>query len=188
MSGCAKHGKNNYKIASNMSLKRWYTIMLFLPLIVPLPTGALVLMLTGYAFGNEYGPWPAIQWRVPNTSFLMALLLMINGVILMGMVWAGMQYLLFASWVLKKYRKQGAQRLAKLSWRLPVMFFAVWAVSIFIIAAVYSLINPNFQNDFWMAFLVCVVGGFYLFFVSYSYVLFVHSLTWLVRRIGWIAD
>lgn len=137
-----------------MSIRRWYSIMLFLPLLVP----ALLLLL------NQFYSYEEMMQGLGTTARL----------ILISCLIAGIPYLGFAAGVFFWLRKKSIDRIKKLSWFLPWILTPL--CGLFCLVS-FSVMYPG--GDAMMVALIfmvlCVPAGF-------LYVAIVHVLTRLGYR------
>lgn len=138
-----------------MTLRRWYLVMLFMPLIFP----ALAFIAAGI-WGYE--------------AVMVGIGILLRFLIICSMI-GGIPYFFFALGVLWWSRKKTAQEIKKASWWLPWIFTPLCGV---FFAIAFNLEHPNgdaVEGALLMA-IFCVPVGF-------IYVFFVHMLTGIAKKI-----
>lgn len=153
-----------------MTLKRWYQLCLFLPLVLPLLFGVTCWVLTGHFFGAITPPRPE-----PLMAFSTLPLMLLSTItlwLMMGFIFGGIQYLIFVLLLLWFSRDKDVVFIGRLSFFMPLLFIPFCALGLF-------LAEPR-GSAFSLAFFAIPYG--------YFYVGVVHALTWLMLRFGKVAS
>lgn len=151
-----------------MNRENLYLFALWLPLIV------LAIISIGEAYLKHF--W----WHQMSRA---------TGYYLLGGMLVGIQYLLFAAMITWWFHKMPASFLRKLSWMLPVMFFPICFVGLWVFFQFaemqandleYYTTDENQENILRTAIRL----GVYSVIGSYAYVLAVHAFEGLLQVLG----
>ncbi|MGE0755330.1 MAG: hypothetical protein AB7L92_09270 [Alphaproteobacteria bacterium] len=132
-----------------MTRKRWYMLMLFTPLILP-----LVVLLTAYSFGYE--------------EVMLSIGMLMRFLVLSSFI-GGMPYFIFSVAVALWGRDKSADQLRKLSWWLPWMFMPVCGLFMYV-SFIRTYPEGSAVESALVMMLFCVPIGF-------IYVIGVHLVT-----------
>lgn len=143
-----------------MTLRRWYLIMLFMPLIFP---------AVSYVLAASFG-YDTITQAMPNFLLILVVCSVIGAV----------PYFFFALVLVYLYRKKTAEEMRKISWWLPWIFIPV--------CALFLMALFHYNNSEQQIFLVAIAIAFCSVPVGFIYVFFVHILTRIAQSIRLIKE
>jgi hypothetical protein len=142
-----------------ISLRQYYYIALWLPLIVPF----LMWGLTYNIHDKDF------FIRTPFFLFFSAV------------KYSWLQYVVFASWTMYKYKKALTRELKKFSLEAPIAFIPYFAIGFLLQDMVLHLHIPSIDSLFFTLILSLVCLPFGYFYVALSY-----SLQWVLEKTGFI--
>ncbi len=154
----------------SMTLKRWYQLCLFLPILLPLLFGGLCWLVTGHFMGQMVAPKPE-----PVMPFLTIPILILSGItmfLVMGLFFGGIPYLAFLGILLWLYKDRDAVFWGRISYILPIFFIPFCAAGFVLIYEQAAAMT--------LAFMAIPYGYFYVFLA--------HILTWLALKTGKVTD
>ncbi len=155
-----------------MKLRRFYAFALWLPLIL------LVAVSIGEA---------ALRQLMAHEMSAA------TGYVLLFGVMGGIQYLLFTAAVTWRFARMDEAFLKRISWVMPIMFFPVCIVGLWIFFEVALLhasqaltVSPERGQQDVLAF--CIRLGMYAVLVGYAYVVCVHASARGLRHMGLLEE
>jgi hypothetical protein len=154
-----------------MKRKHFYLFALWLPLV------SLVLISLGESLLRRY------DWHYSEMSVF---------VLLSGTMGA-IQYLLFAAAVTWRFARVDAEFMKRLSWVMPVMFFPVCTIGlwIFLMAISINASSEQVRTHFVTADTIhsfCILFGMYTMMAAYLYVGMIHAIMFLLNKLQLLED
>jgi hypothetical protein len=159
-----------------MMLRKWYQLLLFLPLAMPVLVWIINLYFGPMMRDGEYDP--------PPLSFGKSWWDIFSGFVLAAVFLGGLQYVAFIIGMLKWWKGKPLSYIKKTTWLLPLIFYPVCALGFII----YALILTMAPGAIWFDIILGFTLSAYCIPIGYAYVALAHALTFAVRKTGWVRD